>query len=493
MTSSPLLHGPRARRRKGPLLDESIIPPVLRPMVRAYVLGYASAVAPRVLTLVLQHVTRRRRKGDEPHDPFVVSLQRILRGGLDVQRFPTFCAALVGGTTILEPWRAGAPSSRLSRWLSSFVAAWLSLRLLQSKKSDGLSETIAVNGDTASSSTTATFSNTSSKPQTIRYAGRTLDLTLFALTRALDVIIGELWARRKQRCLSAVSSGQWTWLETLISRLTDPAIFATSCALVMWSWFYRPTTLPRAYQKWISSAAAVDPRLIEALRRCRSGDLVYGRDDAGPEARLLEPMCADYGLPPSWGDPAVAVPFPCELVHMGSGPSCEFHALSRLARSFRWSYAMYLPLNLLARRPRTLAGLRAALLSAARSSAFLSSFIMLFYYGVCLARTRLGPPLLGTGARARQALDGGLCVGCGCLLCGWSILLEKAARRKDMALFVAPRALATLLPRRYAAAKQWRETLVFALSTAVVFTCVRENPKRVRGVLGGVLRSVLEG
>lgn len=90
---------PRGRRK----LEESI-PPLLRPLIRAYVLGYASAVAPRLLTLVLQYVTRRRRdKGAAivTHS-FIASLQRILRGGLELQRFPTFCAVLVGGTTLLE-------------------------------------------------------------------------------------------------------------------------------------------------------------------------------------------------------------------------------------------------------------------------------------------------------------------------------------------------------------------------------------------------------
>lgn len=90
-------------RRK---LDESI-PPLLRPLIRAYVLGYASTVAPRLLTLVLHHVTRRRKnKGVasaiRPHDSFITSLQNTLRGGLELQKFPTFCAALVGGTTLLE-------------------------------------------------------------------------------------------------------------------------------------------------------------------------------------------------------------------------------------------------------------------------------------------------------------------------------------------------------------------------------------------------------
>jgi hypothetical protein len=153
--------------------------------------------------------------------------------------------------------------------------------------------------------------------------------------------------------------------------------------------------------------------------------------------------------------------------------------------------ATYLPLNLLARK-KNLKGLRKALVSAARSSSFLAAFITLFYYGVCLARTRVGPHLIGKDAASRQTIDAGVCVGCGCFMCGWSILFEHASRRKDMALFVAPRALATLLPRRYPLNKQWRETFLFASSTAIVFTCVRENRNRVRGVLGSVLGSVLE-
>jgi hypothetical protein len=35
------------------------------------------------------------------------------------------------------------------------------------------------------------------------------------------------------------------------------------------------------------------------------------------------------------------------------------------------------------------------------------------------------------------------------MMCGWSILIEKARRRQEIAFFVAPRAAATLLPRRY--------------------------------------------
>jgi hypothetical protein len=280
-------------------------------------------------------------------------------------------------------------------------------------------------------------------------------------------------------------------VDTAISRLTDPTIFALSSALIMWAWFYKPTALPRGYTKWIGSAAAVDNRLITALQRCQRGELRYGEDNG--QAPLLQAMCVDYKWPLEWGDPSKAIPFPCDMVHMGSGSSCEIHAASRFRRSFVWAMATYLPLNLLlvTRNPKA-KGLVHACLSAARSSAFLGAFIAWFYYGVCLMRTRLGPRILGTDLAARQRIDAGLCVGSGCALCGWSILLENPGRRKDLSLFVAPRALATLLPRRYDMRKQWRETLVFSLCTATVFTCVLENKKRVRGILGTVLANVLE-
>lgn len=268
--------------------------------------------------------------------------------------------------------------------------------------------------------------------------------------------------------------------------MVDPLAFVASCGPIMWAWFYSPESLPRGYNKWITSAAHVDLRLIEALRRCRTGELRYTEETG--QAPLLGGMCKDYDLPYEWGNPAKVVPFPCDIVHMGRGPSCEYHAWRRFWLSWRWAMYTYLPLAMaLQLRKPTRKSPLLALLSASRSSAFLATFITLFYYGVCLSRTRVGPHLIGKDVPCRQRIDSGLCVGTGCFLCGWSVLIETASRRKDMALFVAPRAMATLLPRRYAADKQWRETLAFAASTAVVFTCAQENPRRVRGMMGGIL------
>lgn len=75
----------------------------MRPVLRAYALGYASSTAPRILTLFLTYLGRKRKGLDEqPERVFLASLRKILRGGLEWRRFPTFCAALIGGSTLFE-------------------------------------------------------------------------------------------------------------------------------------------------------------------------------------------------------------------------------------------------------------------------------------------------------------------------------------------------------------------------------------------------------
>jgi hypothetical protein len=127
-----------------------------------------------------------------------------------------------------------------------------------------------------------------------------------------------------------------------------------------------------------------------------------------------------------------------------------------------------------------------ALIGAARSSAFLGSFIGLFWYGVCLTRTRLGPRFLSDP----MALDK-LCIKVACLLCGWSILVENPRRRTEIMFFVAPRALAALLPRKYDKKYQWIETTAFAASSGVILTALKHNPARVRGVFGKLMGKII--
>ena len=275
------------------------------------------------------------------------------------------------------------------------------------------------------------------------------------------------------------------------SRSSMPPLFPGFLSWVLTYRSYAPQRLPKSYNRWISSAAGIDPRLIQVLRLCRQGDFVYGQDTG--QAPILQRLCEELGLPEDWGDPSKTAPIPCELYHCGVGKSCELHAASRFWRSVTFALRLYLPLQLLTtlRHPNK-DSLLAAIKGAARSSSFLAAFVTLFYYSVCLARTRLGPKLFSSKTINLQMWDAGLCVLAGCLTCGWSILLETGHQRQELAFFVAPRALATLLPRVYDKKHQRREQVVFASCVTLVLNAVRTAPEQtVRGVFGRILRRVV--
>lgn len=337
---------------------------------------------------------------------------------------------------------------RLIRFVAAFVSSFWSLRLLNQKPLSLQGASRSANNATQSSQNAPTqlASSQDEHRDPREFAGRTMDLTLFTLTRAVDAVVCVAWS---SWCRRRRSQNRLTRVETLLPQLADAGAFAASSAIVMWAWFYLPHRLPRSYEKWIGEIAKVDSRLIEVLRRARMGLFVYGKETG--QAPLMGSMCKDYNWPVEWGDPTKTIPLPCTMVHMDCGPSCEVHALIRFARTFKVACATYVPLQI-AFRPRAMKSMESlvrALSDALRSSAFLASFVTLFYYSVCLARTRLGPKLFDLKTITRQMWDSGICVGAGCIMCGWSILVENPRKRQELALFVAPRAAATVLPRVY--------------------------------------------
>ncbi|KAE8352679.1 hypothetical protein BDV28DRAFT_134731 [Aspergillus coremiiformis] len=475
---------------------------LLKPILRAYAIGYLSSTAPRFISS-LRQVWRK----DLNYQQNRKVLLRALTSTIRLESFSTFCAALVGGSTVfplvifrlreLVSHRLGIKPSisesakflRLVRFTCAFLSAWLSFELLN-RKSVRLQGDDAKSPDNASNWVAKTQQGSKDKEQ-IRpqFAGRTMDLTLFSLTRAVDLAACIIWARwRRWRR----ARGCWSMAENLAPALADSGVFAVSAAIVMWAWIYLPERLPKSYERWIGEVAKVDSRLVETLRQARRGVFVYGKDTG--EARLLQSMCNDYGWPVEWGDPSKTIPIPCEVVHMSCGPSCEKHAVSRFAQTFKFTCATYLPLQMAfrIRRLNSVSSLRRAISDALRSSAFLASFVGIFYYSICLARTRLGPKVFSRDVVTPMMWDSGLCIGAGCLMCGWSILVESPSKRRELALFVAPRAAATVLPRFYNKQYQYRERIAFAISTAILLTCLQEQPSLVRGVFGRVATSVLK-
>ncbi len=401
----------------------------------------------------------------------------IIKECLAIRRFPNFCGALVGGYTVLQwPLRIfchylcltilgkDKRSKRLhdarypaSRFLAALVSAWFSLPLLNKAKAlkmDSLaSENQAQDPRQRDGNALLEYEdNAAVRPKSTtaqipssQVAGKTIDLTVLAAARALDTIVINIW---RQSSLPNTTKTHTSPFSTAVSRYTDTIVFALSSGTIMWAWFYLPNQLPRAYNKWIGQAAQVDSRLVELLREARAGRMIYGKDTG--LAPILQSMCKEYEWPLEWGDPENTIPIPCEVVHMGTGPNCHWHGAVRFARAFKFAMTTYLPLQLLIKgRKPSVKAFRRAFEEAVRSSAFLGAFVGLFYYGICLSRTRLGPKLFSRETITPLMWDSGLCVGAGCVLCGWSILIEAEKRRQELAMFVAPRALATLLPREY--------------------------------------------
>lgn len=88
--------------------------------------------------------------------------------------------------------------------------------------------------------------------------------------------------------------------------------------------------------------------------------------------------------------------------------------------------------------------LQQTILSVLRSSLFLSTFLASVWSFVCFTRTlviaRLFPSI------SHNFYDGPFgCILAGCLACGGSIWIEKGRRRGEMALYVLPKALRSLL------------------------------------------------
>ncbi|SNX86909.1 uncharacterized protein MEPE_05618 [Melanopsichium pennsylvanicum] len=187
---------------------------------------------------------------------------------------------------------------------------------------------------------------------------------------------------------------------------------------------------------------------------------------------------------------------PCELVHCGTGgASCYKNALYRWIRGWRMSMAIYFPVHLLPRllfNPRgffasPLANLLKVLKGAARSAAFLATYIVGNWFPICLARSALLPRLFPSVPFTFW--DAGFGPGLGSVACGFSIFIEEKRKRAEMALYVAPRALFAMVesakPGWLSQGEQaalWAERATFGAAVGTVVAAARYRPDLLRGI-----------
>ncbi|SAM85285.1 uncharacterized protein UBRO_07483 [Ustilago bromivora] len=394
----------------------------------------------------------------------------------------------------------------------------------------------------------------------------TIDLTLFALVRGMDILVRALAApapasagKAKLRSStvspssshSASSRGR-NMLNRLALGVADEAeglIFVICCAQIMWAWFYHPERLPPSYVRWITNLATMDERLLLALRCIRTSKPLrwkYQSKEMTPEGvHLLGSLAEELGYPYEWGDPTrlpntsaearamiaeaakkaaggqvekganpgfvlngAAGPrgrgemagMPCELVHCGTGgASCYKNALYRWIRGWRMSMAIYFPVHLLPRllfNPKgflssPIANLLKVLSGAARSAAFLATYIVGNWFPICLARSALLPRLLPNVAF--NFWDAGLGPMLASIACGFSIFIEEKRKRAEMALYVAPRALFAMVesakPGWLSQGERsalWAERLTFGAAVGIAVAAGRYRPDLLRGITAAI-------
>ncbi|KAK6201368.1 uncharacterized protein RJT21DRAFT_120422 [Scheffersomyces amazonensis] len=437
-------------RRTAHYIITHLLRDVAQPSARAFMFAYIYVVLPKLVDHGIRLVKNKNFK------EVLVRYWKVMVNAIHPHKFPMFAASLVAGINVLEP----IIYEMLQRW-------------------SGLSspESVLFFATLVSAFVSAGVSFPRYQTHILNY-GRyySLDLTLLLATRALD---------------TALSSTLYKVISPGISQYGDVLLFVASCTPIMFSWFYHPESLPPAYRQWITSAANMDDELIEALKQIKQGNLVYG--EHGPHDDILNPICDRYGKDPSEGSFVTNLPISCELVHAYKTSNCELHALWRFTRGFTFALKVYGPLNALLllfpnKRVSFLHRVMKSIKSTARSSAFLGAFIGLYWYAVCLSRTRLLPVLFPNTPRTR--FDDTIGPSAGAFLCGFSSLLETAQRRKELALFVAPRALGTFVPSTPSAINLKLESLVFSVSLAILVAYSRNSPAKVRGIFGKGLRQV---
>ena len=192
---------------------------------------------------------------------FLQQIYSVLVGSFAFRRLPTFCAALVGGYTFLQwPLRLlfdyartlstgrGVPSRRLrhasyaaSRFLAALISAWFSLEILNNKaiaridRKDSRQaaqdqQHIVANCTDLTLQTARILDSEVSQASLPVMAGKTVDLTLLAVTRAVDSIVVNLY-RRSYPSFANTPLASSTL--TAISRYADTFVFALSSGTVV--------------------------------------------------------------------------------------------------------------------------------------------------------------------------------------------------------------------------------------------------------------------
>lgn len=269
-------------------------------------------------------------------------------------------------------------------------------------------------------------------------AGHNIDITLFAFVRALDSLFSSLKPESKKPTRRGSQSS--FQMDAVLM------LFIVCCGPIMKAWFYAPARLSPTLAAFITKVALLDPRILDALRKCRTGEWTYGSE----RIESLAAVCREEGIPERWGDPSQSIPLKKEWFECGIGlverspklgvegkghvpspfyqavskyvrghASSEKHAALRFFQAWSFVFVRMLPLQLtvstvrlvqLARKGASLGQYIKVLFNAcwmtAKRSSVLGLFAGLIYYGVSLGRYRIGPRIIELMLKMRDMIYG---------------------------------------------------------------------------------------
>ncbi|XP_030935600.1 uncharacterized protein LOC115960753 [Quercus lobata] len=261
----------------------------------------------------------------------------------------------------------------------------------------------------------------------------------------------------------------------------DSLLFAFACAQVMYSFVMRPESLPKSYQDFIQKTGPVARPVYKAVRdSCRGFPVDVGSLSAylsgrrNPNYVKLEEF------------PAI---IPCSVIHPDTN-SCLTHNANAASATFRKTFPLYFSLTFV---PFVVLHLQKfmdapartcwlALKGAVRSTTFLSAFVGIFQGVICSHRK-----VASKDHKIVYWIAGGMAA--------LSVLLEKKARRSELALYVLPRAGDSLwyisVNRHLLPDIKNAEVFLFCICMGGIMYYLEHEPDTMAPFLRGLIRRFL--
>ncbi|KAI3968415.1 hypothetical protein MKW92_017280 [Papaver armeniacum] len=261
----------------------------------------------------------------------------------------------------------------------------------------------------------------------------------------------------------------------------DSLLFALACGQVMYAFVMRPESLPKSYQDFIQKTGPVAKPIYKAVRdSCRGSPI-----DVVSLSAYLSNSKASSSLKIQ-EFPSI---IPCSMIHPDTN-SCLQHNARAASATFRKTFPLYFSLTFV---PFVVLRLQKfmdspartcwlAVKGAVRSTTFLSSFVGIFQGVICLHRK-----VAVKDHKLVYWLAGGFAA--------LSVLLEKKARRGELALYVLPRAGDSLwyilVNRHFLPDIKNAEVALFCLCMGGIMYYLEHEPDTMAPFLRGIIRRFL--